>query len=128
MSKSTAKTSTQRQSTAKEPVIGVSARAYLSRAKGPTLANITVDLGGEYAIKGLRVVQGRDGPFVAMPQRRTSKGEYQDVVFPVTKEARERLVDTVLDAYEQALEQEAKQSEDQEQAEEPEQGSPAMTM
>ena len=111
MSKSNARTSVQTQSVAKEPVIGVSARAYLSRAKGPTLANITVDLGGEYAIKGLRVVQGRDGPFVAMPQRRTSKGEYQDV-----------------DAYEQALEQEAKQSEDQEQAEEPEQGGPAMTM
>ena len=73
-------------------------------------------------------MQGRDGPFVAMPQRKTSKGEYQDVVFPVTKEARERLIDTVLDAYEQALEQEAKQSEDQEQAEEPEQSGPAMTM
>ena len=128
MSKNASKAAPQRQNTTREPVIGVSARAYLSHSKGPTLANITVDLGGEYAIKGLRVVQGRDGPFVAMPQRKTSKGEYQDVVFPVTKEARERLVDTVLDAYEQALEQEAKQSEDQEQAEEPEQGGPAMTM
>ena len=71
-----------------------------------------MDLGGEYAIKGLRVVQGKDGPFVAMPQRMV-KGEYQDVVFPVTKEARARLMDAVLDAYEQALEQTAKQSEEQ---------------
>ena len=125
MSKSNARTSAQTQSAAKEPVIGVSARAYLSRGKGPTLANITVDLGGEYAIKGLRVVQGRDGPFVAMPQRRTSKGEYQDTVFPVTKEARERLLNTVMDAYEQAMEQYTKQVKDQEQTE---QNDAAMSM
>lgn len=112
----------QQKSSPREAVISVTARAYLSRSNGPTLANVTVDLGGEYAIKGLRVVQGKDGPFVAMPQRRTSKGEYQDVAFPVTKEARERLFNTVLDAYEQALEQTAKQAEG------PEQSGPAMTM
>ena len=117
-----------RQSAPQESAIGVSARAYPSRGKGPTLANITVDLGGEYAIKGLRVVQGKSGPFVAMPQRKDSNGEYQDVVFPVTKEARERLVDTVLDAYEHALEQEAKLREGQEQAEKPEQSAPVMSM
>ncbi len=125
MSKNASKAAPQRQNTTREPVIGVSARAYLSHSKGPTLANITVDLGGEYAIKGLRVVQGRDGPFVAMPQRRTSKGEYQDTVFPVTKEARERLLNTVLDAYEQAMEQYAKQVKDQEQTE---QNDAAMSM
>ena len=125
MSKNASKAAPQRQNATREPVIGVSARAYLSHSKGPTLANITVDLGGEYAIKGLRVVQGRDGPFVAMPQRRTSKGEYQDTVFPVTKEARERLLNTVLDAYEQAMEQYAKQVKDQEQTE---QNGAAMSM
>ena len=125
MSKNASKAAPQRQNTTREPVIGVSARAYLSHSKGPTLANITVDLGGEYAIKGLRVVQGRDGPFVAMPQRRTSKGEYQDTVFPVTKEARERLLNTVLDAYEQAMEQYTKQVKDQEQTE---QNGAAMSM
>ena len=125
MSKNASKAAPQRQNTTREPIIGVSARAYLSHSKGPTLANITVDLGGEYAIKGLRVVQGRDGPFVAMPQRRTSKGEYQDTVFPVTKEARERLLNTVLDAYEQAMEQYTKQVKDQEQTE---QNDAAMSM
>lgn len=113
MSKTTAKAAPRQESNAREAVIGVSARAYLSHGNGPTLANITVDLGGEYAIKGIRVVQGKNGPFVAMPQRKVN-GEYQDMVFTVTKEARARLTDTVMDAYEQALEQTAKQSEAQE--------------
>ena len=112
MSKSKASAAPKQESEHREAVIGVSARAYLSRGNSSTLANVTVELGGEYAVKGIRVVQGKDGPFVAMPQRMV-KGEYQDVVFPVTKEARARLMDAVLDAYEQALEQTAKQSEEQ---------------
>lgn len=112
------------QAEPKSAVIDVSIRVYLNRKNGPTLANATVDLGGEYAVKGLRVVQGKDGPFVAMPQRRTSKGEYQDVAFPVTKAARERLYNAVLDAYDLAL----KQTEKQEQTADVAQNGSAMTM
>ena len=122
MAKSKAKSAAKQQGKAQEAAIGVSARAYLSRGNSSTLASVTVDLGGEYAIRGVRVVQGRNGPFVSMPQQKDGKGEYRDVVFPVTREARERLIDTVMDAYEQALEQTAKQSE------EPEQAGPTMTM
>ena len=122
MNKSKANSAAKQQGKAQEAAIGVSARAYLSRGNSSTLANVTVDLGGEYAIRGVRVVQGKNGPFVSMPQQKDSKGEYRDVVFPVTREARERLIDAVMDAYEQALEQTAKQSE------EPEQAGPTMTM
>ncbi|MBO4915797.1 MAG: SpoVG family protein [Oscillospiraceae bacterium] len=113
MSKSKANPAPKQENEVREAVIGVSARAYLSRSNGPTLANITVDLGGEYAVKGIRVVQGKNGPFVAMPQRQVN-GEFQDIVFAVTKEARERLIDAAMGAYEQALEQTAKQAEAQE--------------
>ena len=113
MSKSKANPAPKQENEVREAVIGVSARAYLSRGNGPTLANITVDLGGEYAVKGIRVMQGKNGPFVAMPQRQVS-GEFQDIVFAVTKEARERLIDAAMGAYEQALEQTAKQAEAQE--------------
>ena len=122
MAKSKANSAAKQQGKAQEAAIGVSARAYLSRGNSSTLASVTVDLGGEYAIRGVRVVQSKNRPFVSMPQQKDGKGEYRDVVFPVTREARERLIDTVMDAYEQALEQTAKQSE------EPEQADPTMTM
>ncbi len=121
MAKSKTNSAPKQESKPREAAIGVSARAYPSRGNSSTLANVTVDLGGEYAIRGVRVVQSKNGPFVSMPQQKDSKGEYRDVVFPVTREARERLIDTVMDAYEQALEQTAKQSEEQDQG-------PVMTM
>lgn len=57
------------------------------------------------AIRGIKVVEGGErGLFVSMPSRKTTEG-YKEVCFPVTAEFREQLHNTVLSAYQQALEQ-----------------------
>ena len=81
----------------------IAARAYPVSGDGPTLANITFDLNGCFAIRGAKLVQGQNGPFVSMPQRRTKEG-YQEVVFPVTKEMREMVNDMAVAAYNMAME------------------------
>ena len=53
-------------------------------------------------ITGIRIVEGKLGLFVSMPQSKDNDGEYHDVAFPITKEAREEIQDAVLDAYEDA--------------------------
>ncbi len=60
----------------------------------------TVTLGGEFAIKGVKVIEGSKGLFVAMPSYK-SGDEYKDICNPVTREARENLNNAVLKAYEQ---------------------------
>ena len=74
------------------------------RTSGSTLATASVDLNGVFAVRGIKVVQGTEGPFVSMPSYKTSDG-YKDVCFPVTKEFREQLHTAVLDAYQQAMTQ-----------------------
>lgn len=74
------------------------------RTTGSTLATASVDLNGVFAVRGVKVVQGAEGPFVSMPSYKTSDG-YKDVCFPVTKEFREHLHTAVLDAYRQAMTQ-----------------------
>ena len=81
------------------PLVVGSVRIYPSNGKDNVLAYAAVDLNGAFVIHGLRVVQGRNGPFVSMPQRMV-KGEYKDVCFPCTREFRQIFVDAVLDAYE----------------------------
>lgn len=56
------------------------------------------------AVHDLRVVEGVNGIFVAMPRRKTSQGQYTDVVHPVNTELRSRMQQAILDAY-HALEQ-----------------------
>ena len=59
---------------------------------------------GDFAVRFAEVREGSKGLFVAMPDRRIS-GEYKDVCFPCTKEARLELNNAILDAYQQALTQ-----------------------
>lgn len=57
---------------------------------------------GDYIVKGLRLVQGEKGLFLGLPQEKSSKdGKWYNSFFPVTKEARQNLMDVVLAAYEE---------------------------
>ncbi len=53
----------------------------------------------EFVVKGLKVVEGEKGLWVSMPSRRMKDGSFQDVFHPVSKEARDKIVDAVLKAY-----------------------------
>lgn len=63
-------------------------------------ASITID--DAICITGIRIVEGKNGVFMSMPQSKDNDGEYHDIVFPITKEAREELEAAVLDAYDDA--------------------------
>jgi len=54
-------------------------------------------------LTGLRVIEGKNGLFVAMPNRKTSGGEYQDIYFPASKAMRDELQERVLEAYRQEV-------------------------
>lgn len=74
----------------------------------------SVNIGGAFAIHGLRVIDSDKGLFVAMPSTAIKKDgntEYQDTFHPVTGEARTELNKAVLEAYEQKLQQEQTESE-----------------
>ena len=90
------------------------------RTDGPVLANASVTLNGCFAVRGLRVVDSENGPFVSMPRYKTGS-EYRDICFPCTKEFHQQFHQAVLDAYQQALAQLP-----QRQQERPEQPSPSM--
>lgn len=63
-------------------------------------ASITID--DAVCITGIRIIEGKNGVFMSMPQSKDNEGEYHDVAFPITKEAREEIQDAVLDAYDDA--------------------------
>ena len=73
------------------------------------LARIFIE--DSFAISNVSLLEGKNGLFVAMPSYKTKqvdengKSVYQDVCYPITKEFREKLYDTVKDAYKQAKEQ-----------------------
>ena len=57
----------------------------------------------QFVIHDVRVINGRDGIFVAMPSRLGNDGIFRDIVHPISREARERLNDAVLGEYRRTL-------------------------
>ena len=101
-------TKTERDQTIK---LDVSAKVYPvkdpKQEKGSTLAFASADIGGCFAVTGIKIVEGKDGPFVAMPSQFGRDKQHHDICFPTTSAMREALNTVVMDAYRGVLEQQA---------------------
>ena len=52
-----------------------------------------------FVVRSLKVIEGRNGLFVSMPREQGRNGQWYDMVAPLTKAARERMTEIVLEAY-----------------------------
>ena len=93
--------------------------------EGSCRALASVNLNGSFAVRGLKVMEGANGLFVSMPSYRAGNGEYKDICFPCTREARSQLNEAVLNAYQQSLAQNQSQGQA---AAEHDQAAPQMSM
>lgn len=66
---------------------------------GTLKAFCDLEVAEAFLIKGVRVVEGKNGLFVSMPQEQGKDGNWYDTVFPVSKEVRQQVSETVLGAY-----------------------------
>ena len=83
----------------------------LNDSNSKTVAIATVTISDCLVLTGLRIVKGKKGMFVSMPQRKLSKpdkngNEYADIFFPVTHDFREELNNAVMDEYDSAIDKE----------------------
>jgi len=66
-------------------------------------AIVSVTLDEAFVIHDVKVVEGQNGLFVAMPSRKTPEGEFRDIAHPITSSAREIIQSAVLEAYQNAI-------------------------
>ena len=67
------------------------------------IASITID--DEFVVHDIRVIDGNEGLFVAMPSKRTPDGQFRDVAHPINSSARTKIQDAVLTAYYLSIEE-----------------------
>lgn len=68
-------------------------------SKLKAVASITID--DCFVIHDIKVIEGNEGYFIAMPSRKTNDGEYKDIAHPINTETRETLIAAILDAFKQ---------------------------
>ena len=71
-------------------------------SKLKAVASITID--DCFVVHDIKVIEGADGPFIAMPSRKTNDGEFKDIAHPLNTETRESLRNAILTAYNEELE------------------------
>ena len=72
--------------------------------EGKVRAVVSIILDGDFAVHDLKVIEGVERLFVAMPNRRSEDGRFQDIVHPISTEARTQLETVVLEKYKEAVE------------------------
>ena len=79
----------------------------IEREDATVKAYASINIGGEFVIKDIAVVDGQKGMFARMPFRsyKTGSGEtkYSDIAFAITDSARHSIEDAVIGAYREAL-------------------------
>ena len=73
--------------------------------EGRMKAIVSITLDNEFVIHDVRIVDGNNGLFVAMPSRKTPSGEFRDIAHPINSSTREKIQTVVLDAYQREIEQ-----------------------
>lgn len=61
------------------------------------IASITID--SEFVVHDIRIIDGNNGMFVAMPSKKTPDGEFRDIAHPISSITRQKIQDAVLQAY-----------------------------
>ncbi len=66
-------------------------------------AFVSITLNNAFVIRGLKIIHGNTGLFVAMPSRKRPDGQHQDLAHPINDVTRKYLTQVVLDEYEREL-------------------------
>jgi stage V sporulation protein G len=62
-------------------------------------AFVSVTFDNAFAVRGMKIIEGSKGTFLAMPSRKTPENVYVDVAFPINRETRAWLESHVMRAY-----------------------------
>lgn len=62
-------------------------------------AYVTITFDDCFVVHNVKIIEGKDGLFVAMPSKKTANGEYKDVAHPINPEFRAEIQNKILDEY-----------------------------
>lgn len=67
-------------------------------------ALVSVTMDSDFAVHDIKVIEGPERLFVAMPSRKDDNGVFRDIAHPITPEARQHIEQKILSAYHEYLE------------------------
>lgn len=85
-------------------ITDVRIRKIATEGKMKAIVSVTFD--NEFVVHDIKVIEGQNGLFIAMPSRKTPDGEFKDIAHPINTDTREKMQSSILAAFEEAMKEE----------------------
>lgn len=69
--------------------------------EGKMKAVVSVTFDDAFVVHDIKIIEGKENLFAAMPSRKSADGTYRDIVHPITTQMREQLQNAILAKYEE---------------------------
>lgn len=68
-------------------------------------AVVSITLDNEFVVHDIKIINGSNGEFIAMPNKRLGNGDFRDIAHPLTAKTREKICDAIFEEYHRVLEE-----------------------
>ena len=82
-------------------ITDIRVKTVSSESKMKAVVSVTFD--NSFVVHDIKIIEGQEKLFTAMPSRKTSDGEYQDIAHPINAQMRTLLEKEILAKYEQEI-------------------------
>ncbi len=82
-------------------ITDVRIRKITAEGKMKAIASVTFD--DEFVVHDIKIIDGKNGLFIAMPSRKMGEGDFRDIAHPLTSETRNRIKDAIFAEYDKLL-------------------------
>ncbi len=87
-------------------VTDVRIRKINSEGKMKAVVSVTFD--DQFVVHDIKIIEGLNGLFIAMPSRKMGEGDFRDIAHPINSDTRNMIQDAIFKKYEE-MEEEAKE-------------------
>ncbi len=84
-------------------ITDVRIRKVTDEGKMKAIVSITFD--NEFVVHDIKIIDGQNGLFIAMPSRKMTEGDFRDIAHPIVSDTRNRIKDAIFAEYNKLLDE-----------------------
>ena len=92
-------------------LVGCGCLYIFGSEEGKMKAVISITFDDEFVVHDIKIIEGQNGPFIAMPSRKMGEGDFRDIAHPLNSETRNKIKDAIFAEYEKVLAEQPEQTE-----------------
>lgn len=84
-------------------VTDVRIRKITSEGKMKAVVSVTFD--DQFVVHDIKIIEGQNGPFIAMPSRKMGEGDFRDIAHPINSDTRNMIQQAIFEKYDEMEEE-----------------------